>query len=221
MNRQRISLLLILLFIVGIVSAVPTTLPATSVGNNNITFNGNGVVSAKGWFQWGMASGNSWAKTPNITASGGVITYTLKGTPVFGCTTYYYRACDNTGCGSEVNLMTLEVTPLPSTTYGIYAQNITENAFSPANAFWNSLRPYTSVTGDTVFYGMIFAMIFVGLWLRTRGTMVANILGMLCIALFASTAVGLQLGLPPEFLAVGQALMYISLAGAFVSFTFK
>ena len=83
------------------------------------------------------------------------------------------------------------------------------------------MRPYTSVTGDTIFYGLIFALIFVGMWLRTRGTAVASMFGMICVGLFASTAVGLQLGLPPEFISVGQALLYLSLTGAIMAFTFK
>jgi hypothetical protein len=117
--------------------------------------------------------------------------------------------------------MTTTVTPLPTVTFGQYAQNITENQFSPQNVFWNSLQPFIAITGATIFYGLIFAIVFGGIWLRTRGTAVANIFGMICIGLFASSAVGLGLGLPPEFLAVGQALMYLSLTGAIMAFTFK
>ena len=98
---------------------------------------------------------------------------------------------------------------------------MTENNFDLANAFWNFTKPYTDVTGATMFYALILAMLFGGMWLRTKGTQTATILGMIMIGLFASSAAGLQLGLPPEFLAVGQALMYLSLAGAVMMFTFK
>jgi hypothetical protein len=39
--------------------------------------------------------------------------------------------------------------------------------------------------------------------------------------MFTVSAGGLAIGLPPEFLAAGQALMYISLTGMIVMFTFK
>lgn len=220
-RTRTILILLALLFVVAIVQAVPTTQAVTKIGNNNMTFNGNGVTGTIGWFQWGMADGQTWAHTPNVTATAGVITYTMRGSPMFGSTKYYVKACDPTGCGLQVDATTLPVTPLPTTTYGQWAQNITEMRLEPANAVWNSLQPYMAVTGATVFYGIIFAMVFVGIWLRTRGTAVAQQLGMICMALFGSTLVGLQLGLPPEFLAVGQALLYVSLAGTIVSFTVK
>ena len=223
--KRLLTVLIALCFLAVVVSATPTTLAASAVGNNNATFNGNGVTGAVGWFQWGMAPGASWAHTPNVTAGSGVIAYTMKGTPIFGNTKYYYRACDPTGCGSEVTLTTAVVTPLPLPPIvgngQLAAENMTENGFDPGNMLWNSLAVYFAVTGATIFYGIIFAMIFVGIWLRTRGTAIANIFGMVCIGLFASSAVGLQLGLPPEFLAVGQALMYLSITGAVMSFTFK
>jgi len=44
---------------------------------------------------------------------------------------------------------------------------------------------------------------------------------MISLSLFAISAGGLGIGLPNEFLAAGQALMYMSLTGAFLAFTFK
>ena len=209
------------LVLVSCASALPTTNAATDVGNNNFTLHGSGITGTSGWFQWGLGEGQSWAHTPNRTATAGSISYTMRGSPITGCTTFYYRACDTTGCGSEISLMTLEVTPLPHTTFGDFALNITENAFEPQNAFWNAMRPYTSVTTDTIFYGIIFMMVIIGIWLRTRGTAVATMFGVILAGLFASSAVALQLGLPPEFLAVGQAMLYLSLTGAVMMFTFK
>ena len=219
--KKLLLLLIAMLVVVSVASALPTTGAATAIGNNNFTFTGNGVAGTVGWFQWGMKEGQSWARSPNVTPAAGVITYRMSGSPIRGCTSFWYRACDVTGCGAEVTLMTLEVTPLPTTTFGQWAEEIRDSHFDPQVLVWNSVQPYVSITGATVFYGIIFAMIFVGLWLRTRGTAVAMQLGMICTVLFASSLVGLQLGLPPEFIAVGQALLYISLAGAIVSFTIK
>jgi hypothetical protein len=211
-----------LLILCASVSATPTTVAATAISTNNFTLNGNGVTGTVGWFQWGMdVAGSSWAHTPNSTASGGAINYTLRGSPVYGCTTYFYRACDNTGCGSELSFMTPRVSALITQDYGSAAQNVIDSRFDPTTVFWNAIAPYTNVTTPTFFYAAILALLFGGIWIRTRGTaMVANFT-MLCGALAASSATGLQLGLPPEMNALLQAVLYISLTGAILSWTVK
>ena len=215
------QLLVAIVLVCGVASALPVTGTATAIGNNNVTFGGTGITGTVGWFQFGEAVGTSYAHTKNITAVGGVINFTMRGSPLVGNNTFYYRACDSTGCGSEVSFIVAQVTPLPLTTFGSYAQNMTENGLDPGNFLWNSLQPYMAVTGATLFYALIFMMIFVGVWLRTRQTGAAVQLGIICMALFGSAAVGLQLGMPPEFVSAAQALMYIGIAGAIVSFTFK
>jgi len=224
---KALYLFLAVLFLCVSVSAVPTTLAATHVGNNNFTLNGNGVAGTAGWFQWSFVTGRTFAHLPNVTPVAGVITYTMKGTPVFGSTNYFYVACDTTGCGNEVSFTTGTITPLPTPMIGIYvmdafATNITENGFDLSNVAWNAMRPYTAVTTDTLFYGLVFGMVFIGMWLRTRGTATATIFGMICIGLFGVSGGLLGSGiLPAEFVAAGQALMYLSLTGAVLAFTFK
>lgn len=226
-NMKLLYLLFTVMFLCVVVSAVPTTLPATLVGNNNVTLNGNGVVGTTGWFQWSMKTGLTYAHLPNVTATGGVIVYTVKGTPLFGSTDYFYTACDPTGCGNEVGFTTTEVTQLPTPMIGGYpmdafATNITETGFDLPTAIWNAMRPYTAVTTDTIFYGLIFALVFVSMWLRTKGTATATIFGMICIGLFGLSGGLLGLGiLPPAFMAAGQALLYLSLTAAVLAFTFK
>lgn len=214
-------LFLAVLVLCNAVSAVPTTGAATAVGNNNVTMNAVGVTGSSGWFQFGAAPNVTFAKTKNMTAVGGVMNYTMRGSPLVGNNTYYYKACDGTGCGAQVSFLVAQVTPLPAVTYGVWAQNMTDNNLDAGNFIWNSLQPYMAVTGQTIFYAIIFSMIFIGIWLRTRQTGTALQLGIICSALLVGSATGLQLGMPPEFVAAAQALMYISLAGAVVAFTFK
>jgi hypothetical protein len=217
----------VMVAVCGIVSATPITDAATAIGNNNVTMNGHGVAAGTtGWFQFGMKQGYTYAHTKNITASGtGGIVYTMRGTPLFGCTTYYYRACDVTGCGSDVSFVILQVTPLPAVTFGSFIENVTENQFDVSNLIWNSIQMYvppdTGSAGVTIFVSLFLSMIFVGIWLRTRGTIVATALGVICIGLFIGVATGLQWGMAPEFVAAAQALLYVSFAGIIVSFTFK
>lgn len=203
-----------------IAQAVPTTGAATMVSNNNFTMSATGC-SGNSWFQWGMASGQTWAHTPNQTPAAGAISYTMRGTPVFGSTAYYYRACDASGCGLQQTVTTLAITTVAVPTFNAQFEDMKQNNFALDNAFYNCMTVYTNVTGWTVFFGLIFAMLFGGMWLRSRSTGTSLQYGMICSALFVSSATGLQLGLPPEFVAVGQALMYISLTGAIMAFTFR
>lgn len=221
MRWYGLAIILFLLITVSTVEAVPTTNAATMVGNNNFTMNGNGATGGVGWFQWSMKTGLEYAHTPNVTTPGGAYSYVMSNSPIWGSTVYYYKACDATGCGGEVSLTTTVVTPIPVPNYDAYAQNMTENHLDPINFIWNTTRAYTMISGDTILYGLIFAMLLIGMWLRTRGTQTAMMFGMMFVCMFTVSAGGLAIGLPPEFLAAGQALMYISLTGAIVMFTFK
>jgi len=213
---------LIILLCAGLASATPSIPVVSLIGQDNATYTSTGASGSVGWFNFGMAPGQSWASYPNVSVNGGTITYTQQGMPLgINGDTYYVRACDITGCSAETSFQTATVTPIPTTTYGQYAQNITANGFSPTNNVWQALQPYTQITGATIFYGIILMALFVGLWLRTRGTQMALQLGMLLAVLFCGSVTGLALGLPPEFVAAGQAIMYVSLAGAIVSFTFR
>jgi len=219
---RKFLLIFSILMLCSIASAVPTTLPATAIATNNFTFNGNGITGDEGWFQWGMdVAGSSWAHTINLTPSSGAINFTLRGSPVYGCTTYYYRACDGTGCGAEVSFMTPAVAALVTQNYGNAAQKIIDSRFDLTTTFWNAMVPYTNVTTPTFFYAAILALILGGIWIRTRGTQMVISFTMICGALAASSAVGLQLGLPPEMNALLQAILYISLSGAILSWTVK
>jgi uncharacterized protein (UPF0333 family) len=221
-SKQQVSLicLILLLVLFPLVSAIPTTGAATMVGTNNATLHASGA-SGNTWFQFGTAEGRSNSKLSNVTPVTGAATFVWSGAVLYGNTEYYYRACDSTGCGSELSFITAVVTPIPTGTWGSYATNITENRLDPANLVWNSVQAYVSITGATIFYALIFMMLFVGSWLSTRGTAVGQQFGMICAVLFCSSLIGLGLGLPPEFVSVGQALLYISLAGAVVGFTVK
>lgn len=203
------------------VSALPTTGAATAIGNNNVTWSGTGISDGIGWFQWGMYAGKTYDKTKNITTSNGTISYTQIGTPLFPGTTFYYKVCDDTGCGSEQPFTILTITPLPTTTYGVWGQAIIDSGFDPVVTFVAFVGPFVDVTGMTIFWAIIIGMIFVGIWLRTRGTIIATQLWMVFAGFACSSTAGLMIGLPPEFVSLAQALFYTSLAGAITAYTFK
>lgn len=221
MQRGIICFLAIVALLIVSVSAIPTTSPATNIGDNNVTWIGTGITGNLGWFQWGQYSDRVYAATKNISTSNGTIIYTQRGTPLFPGDQYYFKACDVTGCGAVQSFTILTITPLPSTTYGVYAQGVIDSGFSPVITAVAFLGPFISVTGVTVFWAFIIGLIFVGIWLRTRGTIVATQLWMVFAGFACSSGVGLMIGLPPEFVSLAQALFYTSLAGAITAYTFK
>jgi len=197
------------------VSAVPTTGAATMVGSNNATVTMSGATGDC-WFIWGQLNNyeETW-RTPNGTPNEGACSYRIKGSPLIGNTLFYYAACDSTGCGSELSFLTLEVTPVPTTTYGAIFDNLTENGMDLTLVGWQSTAPYMWLVPDfaALVWGLIFAFIFVGLWLRGRDVTVPTIVGFIVGSFLFSGGYGLNLGIPIEFVGISQGLMYASLAG--------
>ena len=222
MKMIKACLLMVgLALLVSVCGAVPTTSAATQIGTNNVTLSATGASGTVGWFLYGTSPGASWASLPNQTISAGSFSYPWKGSPLWSGTPWYIRACDITGCGNEITFNIIAATPLPTGNLGIPLQNITDNRFDAMNLIWNSAQPYVMVTGATIFYGALFGMLIVGLFLKTRGTGTGTILTAILAGLLCSSVVGLALGFPPEFTALLQAVMYISLAGIILSWLFK
>lgn len=214
--QYKASLFLILcLLAISVVSAVPTTNAATMVDSNNATVSMSGAAG-ECWFIWGQQDkyNETW-RTPNSTPIGGVCSYRIKGSPLLGDTKFYYAGCDSTGCGNELYFITLEVTPIPTTTYGAIFDNLTENGMDLTLVGWQSTAPYMWLVPGfkSLVWGVIFMFIFIGLWLRGRDVTVPTIVGFIAGSFLFSSGYGLNLGIPLEFAGISQGLMYASLAG--------
>lgn len=200
-------------------TAIPTTGAATAVGSNNATLAMTGAGTTC-WFVWGQLplTDQSW-KTPNMTPAAGVCSYNLKGSPILASTVFYYRACDETGCGNTLSFTTAAVTPLPTTTYGATFDNLTENGMDITLVGVNSVAPYMwLVPGfEALIFGLIFSAIFLGLWLRGRDVTVPMIVGFIIGSFIFVGNYGLALGIPYEFAAMGQGLMYAAMAGVILA----
>lgn len=189
--------------------AAPTTQAATAVGNNNITFNAGGSVSYPLWFVWGLQSGHEAWKTPNQSSGS---SYTQTGSPLYSLTTYYFRACDSTGCGSELSTTTASVTPLPTITLGLAIDNMSVSGFNMLVIAQNSLLPYQWLGMPIgVIFGWLFIIIFSAIWIRTRSVSVVSILGLISSGCLVVSSVGLQLPIPPELIAVAQMALYLTI----------
>lgn len=205
--------------LVGTVAALPTTLAATNVGNNNFTISATGMTG-DGWFQYGIFSDRLMVWT-----TPGENPHTEIGSPLEPSMTYYAAGCDVTGCGNVVSFTTLPSVPLPVSTLGSMVTNMTRSKFNVLYLIGDVFVPYTwlfpasaASTAITIVCGMMFFFIYVGFWMRTKSVGTAAIIGLLTASSIMFGNRGLNLGIPVEFQAIAQALLYASLAGIFISF---
>jgi len=206
---------------VGVASAIPAGTTATLIGNNNVTFTATSA-SSHAWFEYGMSQNTLVVWTQNITA-GGLYTWTEVGSPLASGETYYVAGCDDTGCDTPVTFTLLDATPLPTTTYGILFTNATQSRFNILAMIKNIPAPYAwlfpasnQALAITIIAGIVFFGIFFGLAMRTRYAAVPVLIGLISAPYLLYQIQGLGLGIPVEFQAIAQGLMYAAVAGVLV-----
>lgn len=197
--------------------AVPIIGPVSDVGSNNATVILGGAVGTC-WFEWGLSQGDnmSW-RTPNQTPdAAATCEYTIKGSPIFGNQKWYFRGCDTTGCSADGNFTTLQVTPLPTFTYGAIFQNLTSNGFDITLIGLFTIAPYAWVvpTFPGLIWGLLLTGLLIGVWMRGRDLTYVSILGFILSVAFFGGSWGLGIDLDPTFIAAGQSIFYASIAGA-------
>lgn len=209
--------LILLLLLVTSVCAVPTTRAATAINSSSLLFNCSGAISPVVW-KYGTASGNlPWLSENQTTITGGIANLTERGVPLMAGTTFYYQACDPTGCGSELSSTLPVVTVAPTTTFGVLSQNITKSHFDLAIIGANILEPYTWVTANpNITFGVLLFFVFTGLWLRQREVVLPIILGMIAAGLLLYQGTN-SVGIPPEMLIIVIGLVTVGLTGVVMS----
>jgi hypothetical protein len=222
---KRISNLIVILAVmlacVFPAGAVPTTDPITGLSGNEVTFHGTadplGVI---GWFQWGgKSNGPYYWSTPNQTVTGGAAYSDYQwGPPLLTCSTYFAVACDNTGCGNEVQFTTPTPRMLNLTSYGSGLLVMMRSGMNVTKTLDVIVKPYTEYTTAPITYFLLFFFIFVGLWMRPKDTFIPMVMAMISSGvIWGSSAIGM---LPPQFMDIGQGLLYAAVAGfAFSLFT--
>lgn len=222
---MKLFVVILLLAMVAPVLAVPTVSPVTLIGPDNATFSMTGATDPA-WFSWGMATDKLYLKTPNGTPSGGALSKVVRGWPLMSARTYYVRACDTTGCSvATVSFTSGTVTPAPtlvgmSTAY----ENMSDSGFDIGFVAVDIVSPYlwlfpsdTQSTGVMLIAGLLLFGIYLGMTIRQRSTVISAMVGIITMSLFVSANFGLGLGLPPEWVALGQGILYASIAGLVVS----
>lgn len=199
-----------IILIAGIASALPTTGAATAIGSNNVTIGCSGATG-NWWVQWGSNDKVYWQSSPQSGA-----TYRIHESPLTGNTLFYYQCCDSTGCGTQGTFTTLPVTPLPTQTIGSMYENMTESGYDLPSIAANIVAPFTwGGTDITIIFMLIFSPIFIGVWLRSRSSLIALLLGFITggfILTLQTSNIGISM--PAEIVGIAQAMVYIAFAGA-------
>jgi hypothetical protein len=225
---KYISLVVGVLFIVSLVSAIPTTEPATDIGNNNFTLSCSGAVGDT-YIMWGPNQEQPIWKSTNSTAVAGSITVTIEGSPILPSHDYYAVACDASGCdATPISFTTTAYTPATVPTLGYVVRNMTASRFNLLYLPSWVIAPYVwnfpesaQQTASTIVFGIVLFFTWVGMWIRTRNVATGIIMGFLAGGMLMYQGVGLMLGIPVEFVMIAESLMYISLAGVFMMYLKK
>ena len=210
--------LVVMLLFIGVASAAPVTGVGFDITSNSFTVPVTGVVG-DGWIAWGQSPGNTnWAGSPQ-TGDGN---YVVWGAPIIGGSTVYYKACDATGCGAELSLIILTITPMPTSNFGAAYNNISARHFQIVDIPRNLLPGYTyGGTPANLIWGIMMISVFFGFWFRTRSVRFTLIMGFLLAAFVLTPTAGLMLGAPLMFQMVAQGLMAAAIAGIAISFIRK
>lgn len=222
---MRSLILIVFLFLIASVSAIPSTQPATAIGNNNFTLSATGCAADGCWFEYGLVETSLIVWTTTEPVIGGTVTHIESSAPIEPSMTYYATACDSTGCDSTpISFTTLAFTPLPVSTLGAAVNNMTQSKFNILFLPGNIMAPYVwlfpqseKAMAMTIVFGVIFFFIYLGIWLRQRNVAGPVILGLLTAGSLLFSNQGLHLGIPVEFQSIAQALLYASMAGIFLS----
>lgn len=214
--------ILLITIMTGIAAAAVPAVPVISlVGNNNATFTSSGGGTC--WFRWGLNDEIPEWKTPNVSAAG-PWTQRVYGSPYLPVRDYYVMACNESGCSVAATFTSTAVTPIPQPTYGRTYDNITESGFDISILLTQSMTPLIWVfpgslasMGIALVSGLILGFYFLGLWLRQRTSKVAVIIGLIFLGFFIMPNSGMGWGMPAEFVAIAQLLVYAIIAGLIMS----
>ena len=221
MRKLPLVIIILTILLIPAAMAAPPAPAIADIGSNNATF--SSVCAGICWFRWGMNTDIPEWKTPNQTIAG-AYTQKVTGVPYLPTTVYYVKACDTTGCSAASTFTSIATTPIPQTTFGRTFDNVTEMNFDAMHvvtvlftpmtwAFPNSLVSF----GISLVSGILIGFYFLGLWLRTRNIKLPTILGIITATFFLSANAGFGWGIPGEFAAIAQGLLYISITGLIMS----
>jgi hypothetical protein len=215
---------LMVILLCASVSAAPAMVSVSPLTCRTATFNANGGAAGAAWFEWGQTTGGPYIwTTPNQTIGAGAFSDYQYGPPMLTGTTYYVRPCDTTGCGAELAFYVPPTGPINQTHFGTDVVQIMRGGFNISQVSMVIIKPFAatfpSPLANAIPYGLLFFFIFSGMWLRGRDMLIPMMISMVSGGMIGLG--GSALGIPPEFVVIGQTLMYLGIAGVIFSWFTK
>ena len=192
-----------------------TTGAATGITSNGFNVSVNGITGSTVWVEFGGNHGILNWKTPIYDVTGTNQSIQVIGSPLYGGEHVYYRACDSSGCGSELSTTLSAVTTMPTIQAARQLWiNITRSRFAPTTLGASLLGVYALLAPVMIVVGFAAMIYFMGLWMRTKTARTAAMMGIIFATFLASSSAGLMLGLPVVWSAIAGGVLALVFTGA-------
>ncbi len=220
MNR-KILLMVILLMVIPAQATTITTRAASGITADTVTFNATYASVPSGgvqvWFEYGMRNDFYMYSTPKTTLpASGDYTYIQTGYPLISSTSgevFYYRGMSADASGNQLSFTLTGTVAIDDYNFDAHIQELKDAKLNVSKTVTVLPKPYEDIVG-TLFYGIVFGLIFMVIWIRQDDVTNPAILGIIISA-------GIFALVPPDYLKIGNALLVVSIAGIIISIIFK
>lgn len=189
------------------------TLSATNTTTKGATLQAN--ISNVGtqtdtWFEYGAnPSAYIYRTTNQTTNANGTLSAPVSGLPIVSNKLYYYRAAAWDGStlshGAQHTFITSPVPAVADYDFDKNFDNLTDTGLEPEKLSNVGSAPYTDMMGN-IFWGFLFAMIFVMIWIRQEDVTLSCMLGLIIGS-------SVWAFMPEDWTAMAMSLTVISFAG--------
>lgn len=187
------------------------TLPASNIGTNYVTLNGNLTSDINGtvWFEYGRNKDSYTYRTSNQTITSSInFSQTIEGIQLMPNTKYYFRAMgygSNTSYGDDLCFTMNTLTPFEEKNFGKNYNELKESKFNIATLASILPKSYTDMMlQNNIFYGLFFGLIFLVIWIRTEDVTVPALLAM-------TIGTSIWIFMPPTWMVLAQSLFVVGL----------
>lgn len=190
------------------------TLPASDIGTNYVTLNGNisrfETDEATVWFEYGRNKNSYIYRTKNQTMTSKInFSQKVEGIQLMPNTIYYFRAVgtgSGTSYGTDLAFTTSALTPFEEKNFGKNYDELKESKFNMSSLAKVIPKTYTDMMlQSNIFFGLFFGLIFMALWIRSEDVALPSLLGM-------TIGAAIFIFLPATWMKLAQSLFIISLA---------
>lgn len=190
------------------ISGALSTVGYSNLTTSSIEFQGSYSGAGEFFIVFGSQSGIYPFKTENDTGPG-TKKFLVQGMPLLTNRTYYYRTAayigDTEYFGEEKSVFITALTPVPTTTYGVYLEDFLDTRGDYVNLSMVIWKPYEAKLG-MFFYSILIGMVFVAMWQRSGSVLIPFLA-------FTMTGFLLMMMMRPEFVQLAQACFIGALTG--------